>query len=134
MLSKGEETAYLSAPSKQLIGLMLGMPLHYLESMPARNHRHNLLDLQHLMTFNTVVTTGTFTRAAAVLGYSQSSVSYQIRLLERHFGLSLFKRGRFAKIVLTEAGRQVLEHSERLLMLAEETRAAILKVNTVDTI
>jgi DNA-binding transcriptional LysR family regulator len=86
------------------------------------------------MTFKTVVTTGTFTRAAAVLGYSQSSVSYQIRLLERHFGRSLFKRGHFAKIVLTEAGRQVLEHSERLLMLAEETRAAILKVNTVDTI
>jgi DNA-binding transcriptional LysR family regulator len=61
-------------------------------------------------------------------------VSYQIQLLERNLGLSLFKHGRFAKIVLTEAGRQVLQHSERLLVLAEETRAAILKNNSVDTI
>jgi DNA-binding transcriptional LysR family regulator len=111
------------------------MPLHYLlKLMSARNHRHNLLDLQHLMTFRTVVSTGTFTRAAVKLGYSQSSVSYQIQLLERSLGLSLFKRGRFAKIVLTEAGCCVLEHSGRLLMLAEETRAAILKANTVDII
>ena len=97
------------------------------KSMPARppRDRHLILDLQHLLTFTTVVNTGTFTRAAAELGYSQSSVTYQIQLLERRLGLSLFKRSRFARIVLTEAGRRVLEHAERLLALAEEMKAAI---------
>jgi DNA-binding transcriptional LysR family regulator len=93
------------------------------------------LDLQHLLTFRTVVSTGTFTRAAVELGYSQSSVTYQIQLLERSLGLLLLKRNPFSRVVLTDAGRRVLEHSERLLALAEETKAAIYRDDySADTI
>ncbi len=78
------------------------------------------LDLQQLETFQKVVVTGSFTRAAAALGYSQSNVSHQIKTLEARLGLSLFNRTRFSKRpVLTEAGRHVLLYSDRILELAQ---------------
>ena len=91
-------------------------------------HRSGKLkfDLRHLRTFRSVAITGSFTRAAAELGYSQSNVTHQIKTLERSLGTSLLKRSRFSRAtVLTDAGRRALEYAERLLALAEETTAAI---------
>jgi DNA-binding transcriptional LysR family regulator len=83
-------------------------------------------DLRHLRTFRAVATAGNFTRAAADLGCSQPTVTYQIRILELELGASLLERSRFSRTtVLTEAGRRVLEYSERLLALAEEATVAI---------
>lgn len=77
------------------------------------------LDLQQLQTFQMVAVTGSFTRAAAALGYSQSSVTHQIKTLEKRLGTALFHRQRFSKYaVLTQAGRRVLEYSQRILDLA----------------
>jgi DNA-binding transcriptional LysR family regulator len=77
------------------------------------------LDLQQLQTFQMVAVTGSFTRAAAALGYSQSNVTYQIKVLEEKLGMTLFDRERFAKRAdLTEAGQRVLEYSKRILDLA----------------
>jgi len=73
------------------------------------------------------VTTGNFTRAAAELGYSQSSVTHHIQVLERSLGTLLLERSRFSKAVLTEAGRRVFDHAERLLALVEEIQAAARK-------
>ncbi len=92
----------------------------------AENGRRHVLDLQKLATFQMVATTGNFTRAAVQLGYSQSSVTIQVKLLERQLGVRLFQRQRFSRdIVLTEAGRCTLSYARRLLALATETvRAA----------
>src|SRR5258708_5654674 len=85
-----------------------------------------MLDLQKLKTFRTVASTNSFTRAAAELGYSQSSVTTQIKALERELGAPLFDR--FAKkVALTEVGQKTLEYAGRLLALADETKAAVRK-------
>jgi DNA-binding transcriptional LysR family regulator len=85
-----------------------------------------VLDLLKLKTFLVLAATSSFTRAAAELGYSQSSVTTHIQSLERELGVPLFDRfGR--KVLLTEIGRQMLDYANRLLALAEEAKAAVRK-------
>ncbi|MDQ3360970.1 MAG: LysR family transcriptional regulator [Actinomycetota bacterium] len=75
-------------------------------------------------TFRAVAEELSFSRAAAKLGYVQSSVSAQVAALEQDLGVPLFDRlGR--RIALTEAGVVMLSHSRRLLAFAEETRVAV---------
>jgi DNA-binding transcriptional LysR family regulator len=85
-----------------------------------------MLDLQQIESFRMVALTHNFTRAAAELGYSQSSVTHHVKALERELGAALLKRYRFCRTVqLTEAGRRTLEYAERLLALADEAKAAV---------
>jgi DNA-binding transcriptional LysR family regulator len=80
------------------------------------------LDTRYLQTFREVAKWQSFTRAAEVLGYAQSSVTTQIQNLEQEFGVTLFERwGR--KIRLTHAGETLLRYSEQLLALIDEARA-----------
>ena len=83
-----------------------------------------MLDLLKLRTFQVVAATRNFTRAAAELGYSQSSVTTHIQALERELGAELFDRSSRA-VILTEAGRRTLEYADRLLALADEAKAAV---------
>lgn len=85
-----------------------------------------MLDLQQVESFRMVALTHNFTRAAAELGYSQSSVTLHIKALERELGASLLERHRFSKRVqLTEVGKRTLDYAEKLLALAHETIAAV---------
>ncbi|MFD6355456.1 LysR family transcriptional regulator [Nocardia tengchongensis] len=57
---------------------------------------------------------GSFTRAAERLGYTQSAVSRQITLMEQAAGTVLFER-RARGVQPTDAGRIVLRHAETVL-------------------
>ncbi|MEU1210052.1 LysR family transcriptional regulator [Nocardia sp. NPDC005825] len=57
---------------------------------------------------------GSFTRAAERLGYTQSAVSRQITLMERAAGAPLFDR-RARGVHPTDAGRIVLRHADTVL-------------------
>ena len=50
------------------------------------------MDIRNLITFMQVAELGNFTKAARQLGYSQSTVSFQIRQLEEELKVSLFDR------------------------------------------
>jgi DNA-binding transcriptional LysR family regulator len=83
-----------------------------------------MLDLRELKTFRAVAGEKSFTRAANLLHYAQSSVTAQIQSLEAALGVPLFDRmGR--QIELTAAGRQLIVYAERLLDLAEEARRSV---------
>ena len=83
------------------------------------------MELRQVETFRAVAEELSFSRAAARLGYVQSSVSAQVAALENEFGVPLFDRlGR--RVALTEAGVVMLGYSRRLLDLAEETRDAVV--------
>ena len=83
-----------------------------------------MLDLRELKTFRTVAAAKSFTRAANMLNYAQSSVTAQIQSLEGEVGVPLFDRlGR--QIELTVAGRQLLVYAEKLLDLAEEALRSV---------
>ncbi|MGH3146451.1 MAG: LysR family transcriptional regulator, partial [Rubrobacter sp.] len=75
------------------------------------------MELRQVETFVAVAEELSFSRAAARLGYVQSSVSAQVAVLERELGVPLFDRlGR--RISLTEAGATMLGYSRKLLALA----------------
>lgn len=87
------------------------------------------MELRQLETFRAVAEELSFSRAAARLGYVQSSVSSQVGALERELEVPLFDRmGR--RIALTEAGRVMLGYSESMLGLVEEARKATAGAGT----
>ncbi len=82
------------------------------------------MEIRHLTTFLTVAKLLSFNKAASRLNYAQSSVSAQIQALEEELGVQLFDRmGRY--ILLTEAGERLIQYAEKIIDLADETRAEI---------
>lgn len=68
-------------------------------------------DFSELAVFIAVAEAGSFTRAAAKLGLSQSALSYAVRMLEERLGLRLISRTT-RSLSLTDAGERLL-HSLR---------------------
>lgn len=82
------------------------------------------MELQQLKTFVTIAKVGSFTKAAGLLDYAQSSVSAQVHSLEEELETKLFERmGR--EVCLTESGERLLVYAEQLLKLAEEAKESI---------
>ena len=84
------------------------------------------LEFRHIVALETVARTGSFGRAAAELGYTQSAVSQQIAALERIVGEKLIDRpGGPRKASLTEAGAVLLRHAEAIAARLDAARADI---------
>jgi DNA-binding transcriptional LysR family regulator len=87
------------------------------------------VELRHLAALQAVAQEGTFGRAAARLGYTQSAVSQQIAALERAVGCRLVERpGGPRAVSLTQAGELLLRHAEAIvarLRAAEADLAAL---------
>jgi DNA-binding transcriptional LysR family regulator len=82
------------------------------------------MELRELETFRAVVESGGMNRAATRLNRAQSSITARIRQLEASLGVSLFApEGRGLR--LTAAGDALVGYADRLLSLADETRAAV---------
>ena len=90
------------------------------------------MDLAALRVFRAVAEEGSVTRAAERLHTVQSNVTTRIRQLEELLDIALFDRIN-RRLVITPAGRLLLDYAERLLVLAEEAREAIRAFDT-DTI
>ena len=74
------------------------------------------MELRHLLALVAVAETGTFSRAADRLGYTQSAVSQQIGSLERIVGTLLFERpGGPRPVRLTTAGEMLMTHARAVL-------------------
>jgi DNA-binding transcriptional LysR family regulator len=73
------------------------------------------VELRHVLALEAVARDGSFGKAAASLGYTQSAVSQQIATLERIVGQRLVERpGGPRPVSLTEAGRLLLTHAEAI--------------------
>ena len=64
------------------------------------------MEIRNLMTFIRVAELCNFTRAAEALGYTQSTVSFQIKQLEDELGCLLFERINHT-LLLTDKGREL---------------------------
>jgi len=87
------------------------------------------IDLSHLLTLKRVAETGSFSAAAAELGYVQSAVSSQVAALEAAAGHRLLERTRGTRrTTATEAGRIILQHADEIFaaLRALETDLAAL--------
>ncbi|MCK1791713.1 LysR family transcriptional regulator [Pseudomonas violetae] len=82
------------------------------------------LNFHHLHYFWAVAKEGNLTRAAQSLHVAQSALSTQIRALEDQLGYALFIRsGR--SLLLTEAGRLVLDYAESIFALGNELQMTL---------
>ena len=87
--------------------------------------------LQQLRILKAVATEKNFTKAAEVLYLSQPSLSKQIKKLEKNLDTLLINRER-NRISLTESGKILLQYSERILSLCEESCRALTDLNNGD--
>lgn len=81
--------------------------------------------LQQLRILKAIATEKNFTKAAATLYISQPSLSKQIKILETNLETLLINRER-NKVSLTENGQVLLQYSERILALCEESCRALI--------
>jgi DNA-binding transcriptional LysR family regulator len=78
-----------------------------------------MLDLHRLRLLKEFAARGSIARTAAVLGYTPSAVSQQLAALEREAGTALLDRSA-RRAELTDAGRRLAGHAERILAMVEE--------------
>ncbi|MDO5408507.1 MAG: LysR family transcriptional regulator [Eubacteriales bacterium] len=99
------------------------------------------MELRELTTFITIAQTQSFSKAAALLNYSQAAVTIQIRQLEKELGVQLFDRlGK--QITLTNRGRIFYDYALQILSLvseasntiAEEKSSGSLHIGTIDSL
>lgn len=82
------------------------------------------LNYHHLRYFREVAHAGNLTRVAEILNVSQSALSTQIKTLEERLGHPLFTRtGR--RLELTEVGRLVLDHADRIFEIGGDLVATL---------
>ena len=100
------------------------------------------MDIRNLTTFVHVAELGNFSRAAERLGYSQPTISVQIRQLEQELGFRLFDRIGHA-VRLTDKGRETLAYAQQVCLLCQqmieensddEERETLIRVATSDSL
>lgn len=82
------------------------------------------MDVVQLKTLIHVAELGSLSKASDRLHIAQPALSRQIRQLEKELGVYLFERhGR--GMVITEAGREVLQHASRIMQELEAIRSSV---------
>ncbi len=77
------------------------------------------MNTKSLVTFKTILEMGSFQKAADKLGYTQSTVTFQIKQLEEELALQLFEKiGR--RMEITQAGKDIMPYIDMILQGAEQ--------------
>ena len=84
------------------------------------------MELRNLITFIHVAELGSFTKAAEQLGYSQSTISFQIKQLEEELDCLLFERINHT-ITLTERGRELVSYAHQVRALTDDFKESLTK-------
>lgn len=82
------------------------------------------MELRNLITFIHVAELGSFTKAAEQLGYSQSTVSFQIKQLEDELDCLLFERINHT-ITLTEKGHELVSYAHQIRSLTDDLKESL---------
>ena len=84
------------------------------------------MEIRNLITFTQVAGLLSFTKAAEQLGYSQSTISFQIKQLEEELDCLLFERINHT-ITLTQRGRELVDYAHQVLALTDEFKENIAR-------
>lgn len=106
------------------------------------NIRQDFMDIKNLNTFIHVAELGSFSKAGDRLGYSQPTISVQIRQLEQELGCRLFDRvGHMVR--LTDKGQEVLLYAQQIAGLCQQMsqgavdtapKTSIIRLATADSL
>lgn len=77
------------------------------------------MEIRNLISFVHVAELNSFTKAAEALGYSQSTISFQIKQLETELNCLLFERINHT-ITLTDKGEELLKYAHNINALTDE--------------
>lgn len=77
------------------------------------------MEIRQLKTFLMIAKLGSFSKAADILGYAQSTITMQIQALEDELGTALFERSS-KKVVLTKDGENLSWYAGQIVKLSEE--------------
>ena len=77
------------------------------------------MEMRNLISFVHVAEMNSFTKAAETLGYSQSTISFQIKQLETELDCLLFERINHA-ITLTDKGEELLKYAHSIKSLTDD--------------
>ena len=77
------------------------------------------MDFQSLNIFIQVAELNSFTKAAEKLGYSQPTISFQIKQLEKELNVQLFDRIGHT-ITLTDEGKLILKYAQNICNMSQE--------------
>ena len=100
------------------------------------------MDIRALSIFIEVAELGSFTQAGEKLGYSQPTISFQIKQLEKELGVQLFDRIGHT-VTLTDAGRDALGYAQNICHLSSEmilgsearqTPSGVLRLGMADSL
>lgn len=76
------------------------------------------MDIKYLQTFKMIINEGSFTKAAAKLNYTQSTITFQMKQLEQELSLQIFEKvGR--NMNLTKAGKELIPYVDEVLASLE---------------
>lgn len=89
------------------------------------------MELRQLEYFEAIARQSSYRRAATDLGVNESTLSIQIKHLERELGVSLFER-KNRGILLTPSGRLFLERTERILTEVGAARRELRELHRLD--
>src|SRR5206468_696637 len=85
------------------------------------------LDSRQLRAFCVLARTGSFTGTARELHLTQSGISHSMKALEGDVGCRLLDRlGK--KVLLTQAGEQLLQHAQKILQEMESAREMLRRL------
>ncbi|MEK4387690.1 LysR family transcriptional regulator [Solibacillus sp. FSL W7-1464] len=100
------------------------------------------MEFKDLEIFQLVAEKGTVTEVAKELNYVQSNITSRIQKLEVELNTPLFNRHRRG-MILTPEGKKLLAYSEKILLLTDEMKRAVLnkeepigklEIGTVETV
>ncbi|MER2121393.1 MAG: LysR family transcriptional regulator [Solibacillus sp.] len=100
------------------------------------------MEFKDLEIFQLVAEKGTVTEVAKDLNYVQSNITSRIQKLEAELNTPLFNRHRRG-MILTPEGKKLLAYSEKILLLTDEMKRAVLnkeepigklEIGTVETV
>lgn len=85
------------------------------------------LDLRHLRTLVALRASGNLSRASQLLNVTQSAVSHQLKLLEDHYGASLFER-KSNPVSFTAVGQRLLQLADAVLPQLDDTERDVARL------
>jgi DNA-binding transcriptional LysR family regulator len=89
----------------------------------------DFMDFKQLNAFLTISKLQSFTKAADALGYAQSSITTQIKLLENELEVKLFERiGK--NVTLTHEGKKLLPYAKQMLKLSSDIKNTVFSKET----
>src|SRR5437868_10099964 len=85
------------------------------------------LDLRHLKTLLALREAGNLSRPSQLLNVTQSALSHQLKLLEEHYGASVFER-KSNPVSFTAPGQRLLKLADAVLPLVDDAERDVARL------